>query len=440
MDAFPYISPQLRYSDLPRKERERLAAKGTPVTTMNQANSPGTNSAQADPINTARKHDTMNNRSYAIPFPGSMNSSEDDLPPFPDAEVSSLALENKPGAQIHYTYYPASKPYAGHPNPFSQTLIVFLNGLMMPRSSWDPAMRSFLEKRIVGRLPYPALLSYDRYGQGDSDRDPDDEHPPPSHGHDAMSAVKALKQFTLQIWRDHLDVNKPTHYPCLIFVCNSIGCALARLFAQCYPGTVSGLLFLDSIMANSDYQDLWPDPDAPDFNSHTLPEGVTEDELRATREKFRRMFHPDVPSQEGLSRRNLPQLLPYSDAPKLEGYLGRGPYLTVVGHDWETFAEQSCTYMSLSKATLGLQRLTQRIDKGTLQTPKVLTMTYANPAWRRYNEGLCRITDEGKAIGPITAVRCGHFIQQDDPRFVSDEMVSLLDRVVNRVQQVSQRD
>jgi hypothetical protein len=64
-------------------------------------------------------------------------------------------------------------------------------------------------------------------------------------------------------------------------------------------------------------------------------------------------------------------------------------------------------------------------------------MTYANPEWRRYNEGLCEITDEGKAIGPV---RCGHFIQADDPRFVSDEMVSLLDRVVNRVEQVSERD
>lgn len=75
-----------------------------------------------------------------------------------------------------------------------------------------------------------------------------------------------------------------------------------------------------------------------------------------------------------------------------------------------------------------------------LNAPKALTMTYANPAWRRYNEELCHITEEGKAIGPITAVRCGHFIQRDDPRFVSDEMVSLLDRVVNRVQQVSKRD
>jgi pimeloyl-ACP methyl ester carboxylesterase len=339
---FPFVSPYQMYPGLGKKEREgSIGRSGGNSPTTHHANSPGTNNAQADPIHTARKHDSMNNRSYAIPF-GSMNSSEDDLPPFPEPEISSLALDNKPGARLHYTYYPASKNHNNHPNPFSQTLIVFLNGLMTTRTSWDPTMQSFLEKRITGRLPYPALLSYDRYGQGDSDLDPEDSVPPPSHGHDAISAVKALKQFTLQIWREHLDVQKPTHYPCLIFVCNSIGCALARLFAQCYPGTVSGLLFLDSIMANSDYQSLWPDPDAPDFNPMTLPEDVSEDEVRQARERYRKVFSPEVPNMEGLSRRNLAQLLPRADGPKLEGYLGKGPYLTVVGHDWETFAEQSC--------------------------------------------------------------------------------------------------
>ncbi|KAL6704201.1 hypothetical protein ACN47E_008458 [Coniothyrium glycines] len=386
--------------------------------TTNTANSPGTNIAQMDPLITAKKY-ASNPSKFPTPFPNPMNASEEDLPPFPEAEVSSLSVENKPGAKIHYTYYPPSQS-RGHPNPFSQTLIVFLNGLMLPRSSWDNTIRSFLEKRLVGRLPYPALLSYDRYGQGDSDHDPEDKDPPPSHGHDVLSAVKALKEITLQIWRDHLDHAKPTHYPCLIFVCNSIGCAIARLFAQCYPGTVSGLLFLDSIMANSDYLSMWPNPDAPDFDPRTLPGGVTLDDVRATRAAYTQLFHPDVPNMEGLTRRNLAALLPHSDAPKLEGYLGRGPYLTIAGHDWETFADQ-CLH-------------------GVLKTPKILTMTYANPTWRRYNEGLVHITDEGKAIGPITAVRCGHFIQADDPRFVSDEMVSLLDRVVNRVEQVSERD
>jgi pimeloyl-ACP methyl ester carboxylesterase len=388
---------------------------------VHTANSPGTNMAQLDPMIAAKRAASNNNtRKFSIPVPNSLNPSEEDLPPFPQPENSSTKLDSKPGARIHYTYYPASKSRKNHTNPFSQTLIVYLNGMMSTRTSWDASIESFLEKRIVGRLPYPGLLSYDRYGQGESERDPTDKEDPPCHGHDVLSAVQDLKQLILQIWREHLDYSKPTHYPCLIFVCNSIGCAIARVFAQHYPGTVSGLLFLDSVLANSDYQNIWPDPDAADFNSHTLPDGVTEEELRDTRKKYRQTFHPDVPSMEGLSRRNLAKLLPHSDEPKLEGYLGRGPYLTVVGHDWETFAEQSFT--------------------GSLHTPKVLTMTYANPAWRRYNEGLTRITEDGRAIGPIVAVDCGHFIQKDGPGFVSDELVSLLDRVVNRVEQVSERD
>jgi pimeloyl-ACP methyl ester carboxylesterase len=396
--------------------------------------------AQLKPVMAARQHSNYP-PNLSVPVANSMNPSEEELPPFPDPEISSIKLDHKPGANIDYTYYPASTSRKSS-NPFSQTLIVYLNGLMLPRSSWDASIHSFLEKRIVGRLPYPGLLSYDRYGQGESDHDPMDKDPPPCHGHDAMAAVRDLKQLILQIWRDHLDVAKPTHFPCLIFVCNSIGCALARLFTQEYPGTVSGLLFLDSIMANSDQVSMWPDPDASDFNEHTLPGGVTRDEVRETRQKYRDMFHPDVPNLEGLSRRNLAQLLPYSDAPILEGYLGKGPYLTVVGHDWETFAEQSCTFPHFPLLLFSYPSSTNNADTivtGSLKIPKILTMTYANPTWRRYNEGLARITDEGRSIGPIVAVGCGHFIQRDGPGFVSDELVSLLDRVVNRVEQVSER-
>lgn len=347
-------------------------------------------------------------------------SSEEDLPPFPTPEISTIVLENKPTAKINYTYYSASASQRNHPNPFSSTLIVYLNGLILPRSSWDPSISSFLQKRISNRLPYPALLSYDRYGQGESDHDPDDQEPPPCHGHDAMSAVHALKQLLLQIWKEHLDSSNPKSFPSLIFVCNSIGCAIARLFTQTYPGTVSGLLFLDSIMANSDMVSIWPDPDMPDFDPNTLPPGVTPDDVRNTRRGYRERFHPDVPNEEGLSRRNLAKLLPSASSPKLEGYHGHGPYLTIMGHDWEEFAQQSFD--------------------GFLKTPKALTMTYINPIWQKYNEGLREITDDDKVIGPIIAVRCGHFIQKDGPGLVSDELVSLLDRVVNRIEQLREHD
>lgn len=350
----------------------------------------------------------------------SRDSSTDDIPPFPDPEISTTVLEGKPGAKLAYTFYPASSAKPGRPNPFAKSLVVFLNGLMTDRSSWNDTIHAFLDTRIVNRLPFPALLTYDRYGQGNSDRDPDDKEPPPSHGHDVQSAVRDLRQFTLQIWKEHLDISNPTTFPALIFVCNSIGCAIARLFAQTYPGTVLGLLLLDSIIANGDMSTIWPDPDAPGFDPIELPPGVSEDDVRNTIATFAAVFGPGVPNQEGLSRRNLALLLPASDAPKLEGYGGEGPYLTVVGHDWETFAEQGYA--------------------GSLHTPKALTMTYLNPYWQRYNEGLAKITDEGKAVGPIIAVKTGHFIQKDGPQFVCDEMVSLLDRVVNRVEQESERD
>lgn len=240
---------------------------------------------QEDPVSSAERivHDAARRSNPGNPVLGSMPASEEDFPDFPVPQNSAMALEGKHGAKIHYTYYPASSTKLGHPNPFAQSLIVFLNGLMLPRSSWDQSISSFLEKRVRAGLPYPALLSYDRLGQGDSDRDPNDQDPPPSHGHDVMSAVRDLKQFTLQVWKEHLQTSNPSHYPCLVFVCNSIGCAIARLFAQTYPGTVCGMLFLDSIMANSDYTNMWPDPDAPDFDPHTLPCGVTADEVRETR-------------------------------------------------------------------------------------------------------------------------------------------------------------
>lgn len=302
--------------------------------------------AQEEPAFSAERivHDATTRSNPGNPVLGSMPASEEDLTDFPEPENLAMPLESKHGAKIHYTYYSASSSKLGHPNPFAQSLIVFLNGLMLPRSSWDPSISAFLEKRVRAGLPYPALLSYDRLGQGGSDRDPSDQDPPPCHGHDVMSAVRDLKQFTVQIWKEQLLTSNPSQYPCIVFVCNSIGCAIARLFAQTYPGTVCGMLFLDSIMANSDYTEIWPNPDAPSFDPHTLPGDVTADEVRETREKYRNMFHPDVPSMEGLSRRNLATLLPESDGPQLEGWGGAGPYLTVVGHDWETFAEQSCTY------------------------------------------------------------------------------------------------
>lgn len=93
-------------------------------------------------------------------------------------------------------------------------------------------------------------------------------------------------------------------------------------------------------MANSNF-DLWPDPDAADFDSRKLPEDVSIETLKEQRARFRTIFRPDTINKESLDRRNLAQLLPYSNRPRLQGYGGRGPMLTVIGHDFDTFAEES---------------------------------------------------------------------------------------------------
>lgn len=56
-------------------------------------------------------------------------------------------------------------------------------------------------------------------------------------------------------------------------------------------------------------------------------------------------------------------------------------------------------------------------------------MQYLNPVWHRYNEGLIKLTDPKFSKGPIQAKGCGHFIQRDDPSFVVDEVLDLVDKV-----------
>ena len=251
-----------------------------------------------------------------------------------------MVLDHKPGAALHLsTFFPASSARG----PYADTLVVFLNGLALPSLSWIPAVERLISQRHEeAGLPLPALLCYDRYGQGESDPDPTDP-PGTPYGHDLSAAAEDLHALLTRVCRDYLD-REPDDTR-LVLVCNSIGCALARLYAGAHPGRVEGLLFLDSMMANTDFVSLFPDPDAatwgPDDEA-SLPPGVSPEDLRHARAEIAKIFHPTVPNGERLDRRYLPQLLPRADAPALPpGPSGKMPLLTVVGHDWDTFAEEN---------------------------------------------------------------------------------------------------
>ena len=314
------------------------------------------------------------------------------------ADVQFLTLSTKPSAQLSYTFSAASD--AAKP-----VLVVFLNGLGLPQAFWQPVIAGVKSLREGSAIP--AFVTYDRFGQGQTtDRDPQDAGvEDPSHGHDCLASVHDLRQFLSQISDEK--VRLPLDSVSVLLVGNSIGCALARLYAQEYPGTVAGLLLLDSVLANSDFVSVFPDPDAVDFDPASI-HPIPVEAIKAVRAGARRIFHPDVGSKEGLSRRNLRELLPASDGPLLKGPNGHGPYVTVVGHDFDAFAEES--------AKMG--------------PPKPVTNRFVNPFWQSYNEGLAKITESEFSKGPIIAPGAGHFVQKDNPEFVVQELNELLEKVL----------
>lgn len=314
------------------------------------------------------------------------------------ADVQFLTLSTKPSAQLSYTFSAASD--AAKP-----VLVVFLNGLGLPQAFWQPVIAGVKSLREGSAVP--AFVTYDRFGQGQTtDRDPQDAGvEDPSHGHDCLASVHDLRQFLSQISDEK--VRLPLDSVSVLLVGNSIGCALARLYAQEYPGTVAGLLLLDSVLANSDFVSVFPDPDAVDFDPASI-HPIPVEAIKAVRAGARRIFHPDVGSKEGLSRRNLRELLPASDGPLLKGPNGHGPYVTVVGHDFDAFAEES--------AKMG--------------PPKPVTNRFVNPFWQSYNEGLAKITESEFSKGPIIAPGAGHFVQKDNPEFVVQELNELLEKVL----------
>lgn len=270
-------------------------------------------------------------------------------------EYDVIHLPRKSTAALSYGFVPGdSGSGLGESH-----LIVFLNGLIGTQTVWNQTVEQVLLGRRKESEPvHPPMLTYDRYGQGESARDPTDD---PQFGHDLNAVVADLRDLIEEVWKLKTASGNPVGFPKLIFVANSIGCVIGRYFAQLYPLTTSALLFLDSNIANSDQVSLFPDPDAPDFNPKELPEGVTVNQLRETRDKYRELFHPAVRNAEGFDRRNIATLLPDADKPKLKGTRlstgpQNGPWLTVVGHDPEKFAEDG--------------------ETGSLHAPKALTNTY----------------------------------------------------------------
>ncbi|TGO51122.1 hypothetical protein BCON_0168g00070 [Botryotinia convoluta] len=299
--------------------------------------------------------------------------------------MSFAILPSKPQAPIAHKLIESQNINPGSP------LIVFINGLGLPSVSWTPTIA--LQKQSTSSVK-PSILTYDRYGQGaTTSQDPADNIPgkDPGYGHIMNDAVNDLHEL--------IQVTVPTN-PKLVLVAASIGVHIARLYAQKHPATMEGLLFLDSNIGNAEATDLWPNPHTPDFKeSDVVGDDCMLEQYIEAYARLGRTFNTHVKSPEGLDRRNVLQLLPNPSSPKLQGLNGKGPWLKVIGHDPEPFAEE-------------MWRM--------LKIPKSINRKYTQPAWQKYNEGLLNLTDADRSTNKVLiAPGCGHFIQKDNPQFVA---------------------
>ncbi|CEI61582.1 hypothetical protein FVEN_g9333 [Fusarium venenatum] len=315
-----------------------------------------------------------------------------------------MRLDTKPSAQLSYSFTPST--VLGDAN---STLIVFVNGMIAPQTSWIKTISKLKELSPHG---LPAILTFDRFGQGQTtDRDPNDEGAAdPSHAHDSMDVVRDIRQLITQVLKSKLNIDDPDNAR-LFLIGNSIGCAFSRLYASEYPGTVSAVLLLDSVLTDTDFVSVFPDPDAKDFDPDGLPLGITADNIRVAREETRKRFHPSIGSKESLTRRNLIHLLPKADSPTLPKTDGKEPYVTVLGHDFDYFAKRTGT---------------------DFNTPPEVVNVYMNPYWHHYNEGLAKLTIKENSDGPIQVPNAGHFIQVDNPDFVAGKAHEILQKLAKK--------
>lgn len=210
----------------------------------------------------------------------------------------------------------------------SPVAVVFVNGLGRPRAAWA---------HVAARLPPGyALLSYDRFGQGDTPHLPGDT-PVELRGGDA--AARDLYELLGELGRrGEPGFGGDLGSARIVLVAHSIGAAVARLLlagewrdddnsSPRQPAgddlpdpraAVKAALLLDPSIVNSDFVSLYP-----------APADGEDPELTRTREATRRVFHPSAPNAERFDRASFLGLLPLAEAPVLPGR----PRLTVVGHD-----------------------------------------------------------------------------------------------------------
>jgi len=247
-----------------------------------------------------------------------------------------IRLRSKPSARLSYSFRPQSPIEAGSGRP--QRLLIFLSGIDDRSKPWQAAIASFMRISQTRGLSIPPMLIYDRYGLGQSDRHPNETDQNSKVHYSILDAMYDLRELVVQIAPEKLGYKEAELDKLnIVFASHSMGCFIARLYAQEYPGTVEALLLIDSGISNVAAQDFIPDPDRPSHVcKYNVPSDVTPDMCRlAIQRVMKTPFNFYGRNREGLYWGNSPELLPHSDAPRLRGPMPGLPLVTVAVNDPE---------------------------------------------------------------------------------------------------------
>lgn len=247
-----------------------------------------------------------------------------------------IRLPSKPSARLSYSFRPQSQGETGSGQP--QRLLIFLSGIDNRSKSWQAAIASFIRLSQIRRLSIPPILIYDRYGIGLSDRHPSETDKHSKLRYSILEAMYDLHELVVQIALEKLGYKEAeVHRLNIVFASHSMGCFIARLYAQEYPGTVEALLLIDSGISNTAVQDFVPDPDRPTHvYKYNVPSDVTPDMCRLAIQRIMKSpFNFYGRNREGMYWGNSPELLPHNDAPRLRGPRSGLPLVTVVVNDPE---------------------------------------------------------------------------------------------------------
>ena len=129
--------------------------------------------------------------------------------------MPTVTLPSKPGAPVAYELFQGDAA--------SSLLVVCLNGLGLAQGVWKPTIELIQQSSLS---PKPYIITYDRYGQGASPRDPRESWPSkdPGYEHTLDDVTDDLHEL--------IQTLSPDCCSRIVFVNNSIGAHVTRRYAD----------------------------------------------------------------------------------------------------------------------------------------------------------------------------------------------------------------